>query len=90
MTKRKIHQNVQDYFYKISAKFKEIDFVEPMTTEIISSQIKTHYLLLKKQGTNQKEIFEAMVTWLQKQTKQDNREASEIIISYFIQNCEIF
>jgi len=90
LTKRKIHQNVQDYFFKISAKFKEIDFVEPMTTEIISSQIKTHYLLLKKQGTNQKEIFDAMVAWLQKQTKQDNREASEIIISYFIQNCEIF
>jgi hypothetical protein len=61
-----------------------------MTTEIISSQIKTHYLLLKQQGGNQKEIFEAMVSWLQKQTKQDNREASEIIISYFIQNCEIF
>ena len=90
LTKRKIHQNVQDYFYKISAKFKELDFEEPMTTEIISSQIKTHYLLLKKQGTNQKEIFDAMVTWLQKQTKQDSREASEIIISYFIQNCEVF
>lgn len=90
LTKRKIHQNVQDYFFKISAKFKEIDFVEPMTTEIISSQIKTHYLLLKKQGSNQKEIFDAMVAWLQKHTKQDNREASEIIISYFIQNCEIF
>lgn len=90
LIKRKIHQNVQDYFYKISEKFKEIDFVEPMTTEIISSQIKTLYLLLKKQGTNQKEIFDAMVAWIQKQTKQDNREASEIIISYFIQNCEIF
>ena len=90
LTKRKIHQNVQDYFYKISSKFKDLDFEEPMTTEIISSQIKTHFLLLKKQGNNQKEIFEAMVSWLQKQTKQDNREACEIIISYFIQNCEIF
>ena len=90
LTKRKIHQNVQDYFYKISEKFKDLDFIEPMTTEIISSQIKTHFLLLKKQGSNQKEIFDAMTTWLQKQTKQDNREASEIIISYFIQNCEIF
>jgi len=67
-----------------------LDFLEPMTTETISSQIKTHFLLLKKQGINQKEIFEAMVTWLQKQTRQDSREASEIIISYFIQNCEIF
>jgi len=90
LTKRKIHQNVQDFYYKISTKFKEIDFLEPNTSEIISSQIKTHYLLLNKQDSNQNIIFEAMVSWLQKQTKQDNREASEIIISYFIQNCEIF
>jgi hypothetical protein len=90
LTKRKIHQNVRDYFHKISIQFKELDFLEPMTTEIISSQIKTHFLLLKQQGDNQKEIFDAMVSWLQKQTKQDNLEASEIIISYFIQNCEIF
>jgi hypothetical protein len=90
LTKRRIHQNVQDYFYKISAKFKELDSLEPMTTEVISSQIKTHYLLLRKQGTNQKEIYDAMVVWLKKQTKQEGNEACEIIISFFIQNCEIF
>lgn len=90
LTKRKIHQNVQDYFYQIKAKFTEIESIEPLSTEIISGQIKTHYLKLAKQGGNQKEIFEAMVSWLKKQTKQEYNEASEIIISYFIQNCEIF
>lgn len=90
LTKRKIHQNVKDFFHKISTKFKEIELIEPMSSEIISSQIKTHYLLLKKQGDNQKEIFNAMVLWLEKQTKRNNREASEIVISYFIQNCEVF
>lgn len=90
LTKRKIHQNVQDHFFKIKEKFKNLDSLEPMTTEIISSQIKTHYLLLKQQGNNQKEIFDAMVEWLQKQTNQKNKDASEVIISYFVQNCEIF
>ncbi len=91
LTKRKIHHNVQDFYYKIQQRFKELDFIEPMTTEVISSQIKTHYLILLKEGrSNQQEIFDAMALWLQKQTKQSNIEASEIIISYFIQNCEIF
>lgn len=90
LTKRKIHQNVQDYFYQIKHKFTEIELIDPLSTEIISSQIKTHYLKLSKQGNDQKEIFEAMVAWLKKQTKQEYNEASEIIISYFIQNCEIF
>lgn len=92
LTKRKIHRNVQDYFQIIKAKFIELDKVTPLTTETISSQIKTHFLLLCKEhkDINQKIIFDALVSWLSKRTKQDNNEASEIIISYFIQNCEVF
>lgn len=92
LTKRKIHRNVQDYFQIIKSKFIELDKVTPLTTETISSQIKTHFLLLCKEhkDINQKIIFDSLVSWLSKRTKQDNNEASEIIISYFVQNCEVF
>lgn len=92
LTKRKIHRNVQDYFQIVKSQFIELDKVTPLTTETISAQVKTHFLLLCKEHKeiNQKKIFDALVTWLSKRTKQDNDEASEIIISYFIQNCEIF
>ena len=90
--KRKIHRNVEDYFFHIKNKFIEIEKLKPNTTDLISIQIKTHYLKLKKldQTKNQKEIFDAMVSWLNKLTKQKSNESTEIIISYFIQNCEIF
>ena len=92
LTKRKIHRNVQDYFQIVKSKFIELDKITPLTTETISSQVKTHFLLLCKEhkDVNQKIIFDALVTWLSKRTKQDNDEASEILISYFIQNCEVF
>jgi HNH endonuclease len=92
LTKRKIHRNVQDYFPTIKSKFIEIDKLKPTTTEIISTQIRTHYLKLNIEYTElrQQEIFFALVGWLSKTTKQHNDEASEIIISYFIQNCEVF
>lgn len=90
LTKRKIHRNVQDYFYVIKNKFIELDSIAPTTTEIISLQVKTHYLLLKKQTQNQKEIFDALVEWMTKRTNQNNYEAAEIIVSYFVQNCEVF
>jgi hypothetical protein len=85
-------RNVQDYFQIVKSKFIELDKITPLTTETISAQIKTHYLLLCKEHkeVNQKIIFDALVSWLSKRTKQDNDEASEIIISYFIQNCEVF
>lgn len=92
LVKRKIHKNIQDYFNRVKSKFRELDYLQPGTTETISIQIKQHYLLLKKHNSekNQKEIFDAMIEWLNKRTNNQSYESSEIIISYFIQNCEIF
>lgn len=92
LTKRKIKLNVQDYFNIVKNKFIELDKITPLTTETISSQIKTHYLLLCKEhkDINQKVIFDSMVNWLSKGANQSSNEASEILISYFVQNCEVF
>jgi len=92
LTKRNIHRNVQDYYSLIKNKFKELDKIAPLSTETISSQIRTHYLALSRQDPNQsqKNIFDGMVSWVTIQTNQISNEASEIVVSYFIQNCEIF
>ncbi|QFG52958.1 ABC-three component system protein [Chryseobacterium sp.] len=92
LTKRKIERNVQDYFSFINFKFSEIDKIKPTTTETISTQIKLHYLKLKKEipDYNQKEVFDAMVNWFQITSQNSSKEACEIIVSYFIQNCEVF
>ncbi len=92
LTKRKVHHNVQDYYFAIREQFKELDRVEPTTSEIISNQIKGHYLQLTKLDSSytQKEVFDAMVNWLAKHANQCSGDACEIVISYFIQNCEIF
>ena len=92
LTKRKIERNVQDYFSFINFKFSEIDKIKPTTTETISTQIKLHYLKLKKEipDYNQKEVFDAMVNWFQRTSQNNSKESCEIIVSYFIQNCEVF
>lgn len=92
LTKRRIHRNVQDYFTLIKFKLGEVEKLKPMTTDVISTQIKTHYLKIRKEipDYNQHEIFEAMVSWLCKISKIDSRESCEIMASYFVQNCEIF
>ncbi len=90
LIKRKIKSNVEDYYHIIKVKFKEIDSLKPLTTEILSSQIKSYFLKMSQQYSNQADIFNALVDWIQIKTNQPSREASEIIISYFIQNCEVF
>jgi len=92
LVRRSIHRNVEDYYHQINRKFIEIDSIAPLTTETISSQIRSHYLALRKQSPalNQKIIFDGMVAWMDKTTGNKSDKASEIIVSYFIQNCEIF
>ncbi len=90
LTKRKIKNNVEEYYQDIKSKFKELDAVKPLTTEVISSQIKTYFLQTSQLYQNQNDIFNAMVDWLFNKTNKTSREGCEVIISYFIQSCEIF
>lgn len=90
LTKRKIINNVQDYYSIIKSKFIELDNIHFTTTEIISGQIKEYYLRMKKIHTSQNDIFYAIVDWLDKKTKSKSTDACEIIVSYFVQNCEVF
>ncbi|MFQ2044281.1 ABC-three component system protein [Aeromonas veronii] len=54
------------------------------------SQVKTYYIKLKKQGLNQTQIFSALTDWLKNSTSHKNSEAAEILVSYFVQNCEVY
>lgn len=90
ITKRNIKQDVSMYYTVISQKFKEIDLEKTNMFEIISLQIKTSYLKLRQNTDNQQEIFEKLVEWLNKKTKEYSVDACKIIIAFFIQNCEVF
>jgi DNA-directed RNA polymerase subunit RPC12/RpoP len=90
LTKRKIKRNVEDYFLFIKKKFNEVDKLQPVTSEVIASQIKTYYLKMKQHYKSQKDIFDGLVNWLNIKTDNVSVDASEIIISYFVQNCEVF
>ncbi len=92
LTKRTIKRNVEDYYSMLNNKFKELDETDPLTTETISTQIRSQYLVIKKQNPemSQKDVFDSMVSWIRKLTDQDSNDASEVVVSYFVQNCEIF
>lgn len=62
----------------------------PDSSTMISLQVKTYYLLQKKQTQNQQIIFKNIVDWIRHRSGSHSTEASEIIASFFIQNCEIF
>ena len=89
-TKRKIKNNVRDYYLFIRDKLASLDQSDPDLSDIISLQIKTFYLKQKRMGYDQQVVFENIVSWINSKTKPESTDAPEILASFFIQNCEIF
>lgn len=89
-TKRKIQNNVNDYFQFIKEKFSLLEAEAPNSSNLISSQIKAYYQKQKALGLSQQEIFSNIVDWLFSKTKPKSKESAEIIVSFFVQNCEVF
>lgn len=88
---KKIKNYITEYYYSIKKMLENLDENSTGSFELIASQIKTFYLKLKKDNDNKEEIFNFLVDWILKKVGENTpREASEIIISFFIQNCEVF
>ena len=90
ITKRKIKKDVAQYFNFVKDKLKAVDSLTQTSSELIAQQIKTYYLKTSLINKNQEEVYYSLVQWLYKKTNSKSIEASAIIISFFIQNCEVF
>lgn len=88
--KRTVKNDVVDYFDYIRRMFKEINQKSPYKFETLASQIKSFYLKCMQTNQNQEEVYTSLVDWLNEKTNSYSRRACEIVIAYFIQDCEVF
>lgn len=89
ITKRKIKLNVSEYFYILKKELQNLDAITPNKATKIATQIKSFYLETSEKSTNQEVVYYSLIKWLHSKTNI-NEEASAVVISYFIQNCEVF
>jgi len=90
LKKMKIISNVRQYFGIIKQELKRIDEKKFGDAELISLQIKSFYVDQRRMSNNQEEIFTNIVKWIDRKTNNISHEGSEIIASFFVQNCEVF
>lgn len=89
-TVRKIKNNVSDYFTLIRFHFSEIDKANPNFSDIVSLQVKAYFLKQQQLGMDKQAIFDNLVSWVNIKTKPQSIDAAEILVSFFVQNCEVF
>lgn len=90
LTKRKIKNNVSDYFGFIKSRLFSIDSENPGAVDIILLQVRHYYLKQKQKEKNQQTIYDNIVKWILIKTNSPSVDAADILASFFVQNCEVF
>lgn len=88
--RRKIKNDAVDYFDFIRSIFITMDQVTPHKFDTLASQVKSFYWKCMQTDSNQEYIYNALVKWLYEKTDRFSIRACEIVIAYFVQDCEVF
>ncbi|EGR4483797.1 HNH endonuclease [Vibrio fluvialis] len=86
----KVNTFVINYFAHIKESLKRLEMQRKASSLFICNQVRTFYTALLLQNFSQSEIFEQMCEWFMVNTGINERTKAEVLVSYFIQNCEIF
>lgn len=88
--KVKVAGYVNCYYTYIRELFRNIDGKNGFVFSVLCKQIKSCFEKMEAVTQDKSEIFNYMVDWLLRETQTSSREAGEIVVSFFIQNCEVF
>lgn len=85
----KAQNHVNVYYPAVNDAFLDLGAEGKLRFDPFCRQVRNTYLGLKEQGYDQDTIYFEMTKWLRDATN-GNWSACEIVISYFIQKCEVF
>lgn len=86
---KRVKAEVADYFVGIRELFREMEVSHPLRGDQIAVQVKAHYLALAADKETHETIISRLSDWISRRT-QCNSVAADIIVSFFVQNCEVF
>lgn len=90
LLKTKVLAYVAMYFPFIQELFVELNNTDQLSFNLIASEIKTYFLKCEAEHATLVQIFRALVNWIKEKSGTDSVEACEAIVSFFIQDCEVF
>lgn len=90
LLKNRIGTYVTSYYPYIRDCFKELEGINGFRLDALSLQIKSCFIKMEGLSDNKSDIFDQLVNWVMAKTCSTSREACEAIVSFFVQNCEVF
>ena len=88
--KNLIGMYVTIYYPYIRDCFKELEGLNGFRLTVLSLQIKSCFMKLEGISDNKTDIFNRLGDWGMIKTLSTSRDACEAVVSFFVQNCEVF
>lgn len=85
----KVRNYVVQYFGFVQREFAKLQDKDRIPFEMIAVQVKHYFLQVERLLITKEQMFDQMVNWVMEKTG-GNRSASEIVVSFFVQDCEVF
>jgi len=87
-----ISDDVLHYYSYIESLFADIDGKYSGTFNHIAIEVRLAYQKTKNEGLSQETIFEYMVDWFKGKLPDEQKHelAIRAVVSFFVQNCEVF
>lgn len=88
--KSDVRKYVIDYYVFVEGLFKDAARQKSAFFDELAKQVKFNCDIMISQNGNQEVVFDKMVAWLKGKVTFASDTACRIIISFFVQNCEVF
>ena len=88
--RNRVSMHVTNYYPYIRDCFKALDGKNNFCLTSLCLQIKSCFLKMERLSDNKADIFDQLVEWIMRKTQSTSRDACEAVVSFFVQNCEVF
>ena len=90
LLKNLVSMYVTNYYPYIRELFKQQEGVNGFLLDTLSLQIKSCFTKLNAITNDKTAIFNQLVDWVSIKTGATSKPACEAVVSFFVQNCEVF
>jgi len=90
LLRKEIKNNVAQYYTCIEELLKQSATSNSLFIDRLLKSVQFASENYIEQISSQQQVFEAMVTWLKNKAISTNDIACRIMVSFFVQNCEVF
>ncbi|MDR3108701.1 MAG: HNH endonuclease [Planctomycetaceae bacterium] len=90
LLREKVKAFVVQYFPFVQDMFGQLDGIGKQKFDKIATEVKLCFQSMEEQGLSQEAVFDGIVKWIKSKTQSQYGIACEIIVAFFIQNCEVF